>query len=98
MVPRSLIVAIRVDETPREFLPKIIESGHSRFPVIGERFDDIKRILLAKDLLRLMLEGNLEFSLDSLLRPANILPESKRVNVLLRAFRQKRTHTAFVID
>lgn len=98
MVPRSQIVAIRADETPREFLPKIIESGHSRFPVIGESFDDIKGILLAKDLLRMMLEGNLDFSLDSLLRPANIVPESKRVNVLLREFRQKRYHMALVID
>lgn len=98
MIPRSQIVAIRMDEAPRDFLPKIIESGHSRFPVIGDSFDDIKGILLAKDLLRMMLEGNLDFSLDSLLRPANIVPESKRVNVLLREFRQKRYHMALVID
>ena len=88
MIPRSQIVAIRIDETPKEFLPKIIESGHSRFPVIGESFDDIKGILLAKDLLRMMLEENTDFSLESILRPANIIPESKRVNVLLREFRE----------
>ncbi|MDQ2075186.1 HlyC/CorC family transporter [Marinimicrobium sp. ABcell2] len=98
MIPRSQIVAIRIDETPQEFLPKIIESGHSRFPVIGDSFDDIKGILLAKDLLRMMLEGNTDFSLESILRPANIVPESKRVNVLLREFREKRYHMALVID
>lgn len=98
MIPRSQIVAIRIDETPKEFLPKIIESGHSRFPVIGESFDDIKGILLAKDLLRMMLEENTDFSLESILRPANIIPESKRVNVLLREFREKRYHMALVID
>mgnify|MGYP005839058563 FL=1 len=98
MIPRSHIVAIRQDETPQEFLPKIIESGHSRFPVIGESFDDIKGILLAKDLLRLVLEDTTDFNLESILRPANIVPESKRVNVLLREFREKRYHMALVID
>ncbi|WP_341936479.1 HlyC/CorC family transporter [Marinimicrobium sp. C2-29] len=98
MIPRSQIVAIRIDETPKEFLPKIIESGHSRFPVIGESFDDIKGILLAKDLLRMMLEETTDFSLESILRQANIVPESKRVNVLLREFREKRYHMALVID
>ena len=98
MIPRSQIVAIRADDTPKEFLPKIIESGHSRFPVIGESFDDIKGILLAKDLLRMMLEENTDFTLESILRPANIIPESKRVNVLLREFREKRYHMALVID
>jgi len=98
MIPRSQIVAIRLDETPKDYLPKIIESGHSRFPVIGDSFDDIKGILLAKDLLRMMLAGNNDFSLESILRPANIVPESKRVNVLLREFREKRYHMALVID
>lgn len=98
MIPRSHIVAIRQDEPPQEFLPKIIESGHSRFPVIGESFDDIKGILLAKDLLRLVLEDTTDFNLESILRPANIVPESKRVNVLLREFREKRYHMALVID
>lgn len=98
MIPRSQIVAIRIDETPKDYLPKIIESGHSRFPVIGESFDDIKGILLAKDLLRMMLAGTNDFSLESILRQANIVPESKRVNVLLREFREKRYHMALVID
>ena len=98
MVPRSQIVAVHIDDTPQDFLPKIIESGHSRFPVIGESADDIRGILLAKDLLRLMLNGNTNFNLEDILRPANIIPESKRVNVLLREFREKRYHMALVID
>lgn len=98
MVPRSQIVAVRIDDTPQEFLPKIIESGHSRFPVIGESADDIRGILLAKDLLRLLLDNHQDFNLENILRPANIIPESKRVNVLLREFREKRYHMALVID
>src|SRR5690606_21837101 len=71
---------------------------HSRFPVYGDSMDDIRGILLAKDLLRLMLEENEHLCLDSILRPANIIPESKRVNILLREFREKRYHMALVID
>lgn len=98
MVPRSQIIAVRIDDSPQEFLPQIIESGHSRFPVIGESLDDIKGILLAKDLLPLTLHGTENFNLDSILRPANIVPESKRVNVLLREFRENRYHMALVMD
>jgi magnesium and cobalt transporter len=98
MVPRSQMVVIKCDEKPREFLPKVIESGHSRFPVIGESMDEIKGILLAKDLLPLILEPREDFSLSEILRPANIIPESKRLNVLLKEFREKRYHMALVID
>lgn len=98
MIPRSQIVAMRLDDTPQELLAKVVESGHSRFPVIGESLDDIKGILLAKDLLRLTLDGTQEFNIEQVLRPANIIPESKRVNVLLREFREKRYHMALVID
>jgi len=98
MIPRSQIVAMRLDDTPQELLAKVVESGHSRFPVMGESLDDIKGILLAKDLLRLTLDGTQEFNIEQVLRPANIIPESKRVNVLLREFREKRYHMALVID
>lgn len=98
MVPRSQMVVIKESETPQEFLPKVIESGHSRFPVIGETTDDVKGILLAKDLLPLILNGSKEFSLSSVLRVANIIPESKRLNILLREFRENRYHMALVID
>ena len=87
MVPRSHIVAIRIEDSPQEYLPKIIESGHSRFPVIGENIDDVRGILLAKDLLPLALKGTDNFNIETILRPANIIPESKRVNILLREFR-----------
>jgi magnesium and cobalt transporter len=98
MVPRSQMVIIKCDEKPREFLPKIIESGHSRFPVIGDSMDEVKGILLAKDLLPLILEHREGFNLSEILRPANIIPESKRLNVLLKEFREKRYHMALVID
>lgn len=98
MVPRSQMVVIKHDEKPREFLPKVIESGHSRFPVIGESMDEVKGILLAKDLLPLILEPREGFNLIEILRPANIIPESKRLNVLLKEFREKRYHMALVID
>jgi magnesium and cobalt transporter len=98
MVPRSQIIAIRMDDSPQDFLPQVIESGHSRFPVIGESLDDIKGILLAKDLLPLALNGTDNFNLESILRTANIVPEGKRVNVLLREFRENRYHMALVMD
>ena len=98
MVPRSQIIAVRLDDSPQEFLPQVIESGHSRFPVIGESLDDIKGILLAKDLLPLALNGTENFNLETILRTANIVPESKRVNVLLREFRENRYHMALVMD
>ena len=98
MVPRSQMVIIKYDESPEDFLPKIIESCHSRFPVVGENIDDIKGILLAKDLLKLLLNRDEPFILESMLRPANIIPESKRLNVLLKEFREKRYHMALIID
>lgn len=98
MIPRSQMVVIKAEETAAEFLPKVIESGHSRFPVIGESIDEIKGILLAKDLLPMILEKEQAHSLESLLRTANIIPESKRLNVLLKEFREKRYHMALVID
>lgn len=98
MVPRSQMVVIKEDETPEKVLQKVIESAHSRFPVIGENSDDVKGILLAKDLLPLLLHGLEDFSLDSILRTANIIPESKRLNILLKEFRENRYHMAIVID
>lgn len=98
MIPRAQMVTVNVEETPEDFLPKVIESGHSRFPVIGENGDDIKGILLAKDLLPLILKGHDDFTLESAIRQATIIPESKRLNILLREFRENRYHMALVID
>jgi magnesium and cobalt transporter len=98
MVPRSQMVIIKHTESPQEFLPKVINSGHSRFPVIGDSIDDVKGILLAKDLLPLILKSTDSFNLIDILRPANIIPEGKRLNILLKEFREKRYHMALVID
>lgn len=98
LVPRSQMVVVGIDETPEQLLPTVIDSAHSRFPVIGESADDIKGILLAKDLLPLILNGTENFSLEHIIRPASIIPESKRLNVLLREFRENRYHMALVID
>ncbi|MGQ9425802.1 HlyC/CorC family transporter [Gilvimarinus sp. F26214L] len=98
MIPRSQMVVVKMDQQPEEFLPMVIESGHSRFPVIGESMDDVKGILLAKDLLQLIVSGTENFKLANVIRPANIIPESKRLNILLREFRENRYHMAMVID
>jgi magnesium and cobalt transporter len=98
MVPRSQIVALRLNSTPTEILEQIIESGHSRYPVVGESMDDVYGILLVKDLLPVVLAGTENFSIEPILRSANIVPEGKRVNVLLREFREDRYHMALVMD
>ncbi len=101
MVPRSQMVVVEIDETVDEFLPRITECGHSRFPVIGENRDEVIGILLAKDLLNydLKKEGsNHAIQIDSLLRKAIFIPESKRVDVLLREFRMEYNHMAIVVD
>jgi len=99
MVPRSQVVMVRLDTPPEEFLPVIIESGHSRFPVVGENPDDVVGILLAKDLLPLALtDRSARFNLRDLLRPGTAVPESKRLNVLLQEFRSTRNHLAIVYD
>lgn len=99
MVPRSQMISIRASQSPREFLPAVIDSAHSRYPVIGESHDDVLGVLLAKDLLPLILKENGENSdVKNLLRPATFVPESKRLNVLLREFRANHNHMAIVID
>ncbi|GLZ84176.1 ion transporter [Metapseudomonas resinovorans] len=99
MVPRSQMISIKANQTPKEFLPAIIDAAHSRYPVIGESLDDVMGILLAKDLLPLILQDNGQaFNIKDLLRPATFVPESKRLNVLLREFRANHNHMAVVID
>ena len=99
MVPRSQVISIKASQTPREFLPAIIDAAHSRYPVVGESLDDVIGILLAKDLLPLILQGEQpNFNIKDLLRPATFVPESKRLNVLLREFRANHNHMAVVID
>jgi magnesium and cobalt transporter len=98
MIPRAQMTVIKIDADLDEALPQIIHAAHSRFPVIDDNLDNVTGILLAKDLLPLVLEREPEFDLRSLLRPAVVVPESKRLNVLLREFRQNRNHMAIVID
>jgi len=92
------MVVVPLDSPLDEFLPLILESGHSRFPVIGEDRDEVEGILLAKDLLRHFAENKGSFDLQALLRPAVVIPESKRLNMLLRDFRASRNHMAIVVD
>jgi magnesium and cobalt transporter len=99
MIPRSQVVVLARDASPDVLLRTIVESGHSRFPVIGESRDEVVGILLAKDLLLYAFErtdGRL--NVRDLLRPAIFIPESKRLNVLLKEFRSSRNHMAIVVD
>lgn len=99
MIPRSHMVVVREDTTLQDMLPIIIDSAHSRFPVVGDSRDEVLGILLAKDLLRFFIDGKQEeFNLDDVLRPAVIVPESKRVNTLLSEFKDGRNHMAIVVD
>jgi magnesium and cobalt transporter len=98
MIPRAQMMTIDIDETVEEFIPAILESAHSRFPVISEDKDHIEGILLAKDLLAYAFDPSKILALRNILRPAVIVPESKRVDVLLKEFRQKRYHMAIVVD
>ncbi|WP_149196051.1 HlyC/CorC family transporter [Luteimonas suaedae] len=98
MIPRSQMVALQVDAPFVEVMQQVVESGHSRFPVHGEDKDEILGILLAKDLLRGVVPRSGQVRIRELLRPAVLIPESKRLDVLLREFRQSRNHMAIVID
>jgi len=98
MVPRSQMVFVERDESPDKLVELVVESGHSRFPVIGEDRDQILGILLAKDLLRLQVAGNESFEIREYMRPVVFVPESKRLNVLLKEFKGNRNHMAIVVD
>jgi len=96
MIPRAQMDVIDISEPPEKFIPFVIETAHSRFPVIDGDKDNIIGILLAKDLLRYY--AGEEFNVRDMLRPAVFVPETKRLNVLLRDFRSNRNHIALVVD
>jgi len=98
MVPRSQMVFVERDESPEKLVELVVESGHSRFPVIGEDRDQILGILLAKDLLRLQAAVDEDFEIREYMRPVVFVPESKRLNVLLKEFRRSHNHIAMVVD
>jgi magnesium and cobalt transporter len=97
MVPRAQIVMIAAESTLPDILAAVVESGHSRFPVHGEDKDEILGILLAKDLLKFFGNG-IDFDIRTILRPAVLIPESMRLNILLAEFRLSRNHMALVVN
>ena len=99
MVPRPQVVFVDKNEKPSDFLPRIVKSSHSRFPVINSETEKIEGILLAKDLLPFLSTHNLnDFELSKLIRPAILIPESKKLNILLDELRAGRNHMAIVLD
>ncbi len=99
MIPRSQVVTVSAKLSLTEIVDQVTKASHSRFPVVGENVDNVMGILLAKDLLPLILNGNNEkFDIKDIVRPATFVPESKRLNVLLKEFRETRQHMAIVID
>ena len=99
MIPRSQMASVSAEARLAEFLPFVIEQKHSRYPVIGDDLDDVKGILHAKDILPWTLEDDWdEFDIKDVIRPAPVVPESKRLNDLLQEFRSTRNHMAIVID
>ena len=98
MIPRGQMVVLEHSNSFTEIIEIITESGHSRFPVIDEDKDDVVGILLAKDLLQLSVDKTEQFEFNEYIRPASFVPESKRLNVLLKEFRQNRSHIALIVD
>src|SRR5882672_8570572 len=97
MVPRAQMDVIDVNETPDKFIPHVMATAHSRLPVVNKNRDDAIGVLLARDVLRCY-AGEEEFNVRHMLRPGVVVPESKRLNVLLREFRANRNHMAIVVD
>ena len=98
MIPRGQMVVIDHEDRFEDIVTKITESGHSRFPVIDDDKDDVVGILLAKDLLAAVHDQSQEFEINEYIRPASFIPESKRLNVLLKEFRLNRSHMAMIVD
>jgi magnesium and cobalt transporter len=98
MIPRSQVVFLERDTGKEVLIRTIIESGHSRFPVIGESRDEVVGVLLAKDMLYACERAEASVNVREILRPAIFVPESKRLNVLLKEFRSSRNHMAIVVD
>ena len=98
MIPRGQMIVLDHEDPFADIIEKITESGHSRFPVIDDDKDDVVGILLAKDLLQLSVGASVQFEINEYIRPASFIPESKRLNVLLKEFRQNRSHMAMIVD
>ena len=98
MIPKVDMVTIHIDENTTEIITKIIESGHSRYPVLGKERNDVAGVLLAKDILPKLFKGITDFDIIGMLRDPNVVPETKKADSLLEEFKQDRSHLAVVID
>ena len=98
MVPKVEMITVAIDEPATSYIERIIQSGHSRYPVLGKGMDEVSGILLAKDLLPILSSGQTEFNIDDMLRKANVVPETKKADSLLEEFKQDRSHLAIVVD
>ena len=99
MIPRAQLVTVKADARVGDFLPIVIDSRHSRFPVVGDDAEDVRGILHAKDLLPLVARSDHSgFDMKDYIRPVTVVPESKRLNVLLEEFKATRNHMAIVVD
>jgi|TARA_B110000914_G_scaffold220958_1_gene231898 magnesium and cobalt transporter len=98
MVPTVEMVTVGIDEPASSYIERIIQSGHSRYPVLGKGMDEVSGILLAKDLLPILSAGQTEFNIEDMLRQPNVVPETKKADSLLEEFKKDRSHLAIVVD
>ena len=98
MVPKVEMVTVGINEPVSSYIDRVIQSGHSRYPVLGNTMDEVSGILLAKDLLPILSAGQTEFNIQDMLREANVIPETKKADSLLEEFKKDRSHLAIVVD
>ncbi len=98
MIPKVDMVNIQIGENTKDVIKKIIDSGHSRYPVLGNERNEVAGILLAKDILPKLFKGTADFDINEMLRDPNVVPETKKADSLLEEFKQDRSHLAVVID
>ena len=98
MIPKVDMITIQIDEDTDEVIKKIIDSGHSRYPVLGNERNEVIGILLAKDILPKLFKGSTDFNIGEMLRDSNVVPETKKIDTLLEEFKEDKSHLAVVID
>lgn len=98
MIPKVDMITIQIDEDTNEIITKIIDSGHSRYPVLGNERNEVIGILLAKDILPKLFKGSADFNIGEMLRDSNVVPETKKIDTLLEEFKEDKSHLAVVID
>ena len=98
MVPKVEMITVAINEPATSYIERIIQSGHSRYPVLGKGMDEVSGILLAKDLLPILSSGQTKFNIEDMLRKPNVVPETKKADSLLEEFKQDRSHLAIVVD